>query len=292
MGLKHAAAPARADAGTVLRLAVLLQAGVAPADAWRYLAEAGDAAAAVVAAKLGAGGDVPSAIGALAGWGDVAAAWRIAETVGAPLAESLRGIAAALQDAARTRDEVRIALAEPAGTARLMSWLPLVAVALGAALGFDTLRTLATNPIGIGCALGGVGLILAAHRWNTRLVRRADPDEAVAGLGADLMAIALSGGVSLDRATELVRAAGAVQPDDETRGILTLSHSAGVPAAELLRAAAGLARHRARTDGRMRAARLSSSLLVPLGVCTLPAFLLLGVAPMLLSVLSTTPLSL
>jgi len=292
MGLKHAAAPARADAGTVLRLAVLLQAGVAPADAWRYLAEAGDAAAAVVAAKLGAGSDVPSAIGALAGWGDVAAAWRIAETVGAPLAESLRGIAAALQDAARTRDEVRIALAEPAGTARLMSWLPLVAVALGAALGFDTLRTLATNPIGIGCALGGIGLILAAHRWNTRLVRRADPDEAVAGLGADLMAIALSGGVSLDRATELVRAAGAVEPDAETRGILTLSHSAGVPAAELLRAAAGLARHRARTDGRMRAARLSSSLLVPLGVCTLPAFLLLGVAPMLLSVLSTTPLSL
>ena len=292
MGLKHAAAPARADAGTVLRLAVLLQAGVAPADAWWYLAEAWDAAAAVVAAKLGAGSDVPSAIGALAGWGDVAAAWRIAETVGAPLAESLRGIAAALQDAARTRDEVRIALAEPAGTARLMSWLPLVAVALGAALGFDTLRTLATNPIGIGCALGGIGLILAAHRWNTRLVRRADPEEAVAGLSADLMAIALSGGVSLDRATELVRAAGAVEPDDETRGILTLSHSAGVPAAELLRAAAGLARHRARTDGRMRAARLSSSLLVPLGVCTLPAFLLLGVAPMLLSVLSTTPLSL
>ena len=292
MVLRRRAVTARADAGTVLRLAVLLQAGVAPADAWRYLAEAGDAAALAVTERLATGGDVPAAIDALAGWRDVAAAWRIAETVGAPLAESLRGIAAALQDAARTRDEVRIALAEPAGTARLMSWLPLVAIALGAALGFDTLQTLATNPIGIACGAGGIGLTVAAHRWNRRLVRRADPDEEVAGLGADLMAIALSGGASLDRAARLVAATGAGEPDAETRGILTLSHSAGVPAGELLRAAAGLARHRARTDGRLRAARLSSSLLVPLGVCTLPAFLLLGVAPMLLSVLSTTPLSL
>ena len=64
-----------------------------------------------------------------------------------------------------------------------------------------------------------------------------------------------------------------------------------MPAVELLRASAALARHRARVDGRLRAARLSSRLLLPLGVCTLPAFLLLGVAPMLLSVMSTMPLS-
>ena len=74
--------------------------------------------------------------------------------------------------------------------------------------------------------------------------------------------------------------------------MLALSRSAGVPAVELLRASAALARHRARVDGRLRAARLSSRLLLPLGVCTLPAFLLLGVAPMLLSVMSTMPLSL
>ena len=68
--------------------------------------------------------------------------------------------------------------------------------------------------------------------------------------------------------------------------------SAGVPAVELLRASSALARHRARVDGRLRAARLSSRLLLPLGVCTLPAFLLLGVAPMLLSVMTSVPLPL
>ena len=73
--------------------------------------------------------------------------------------------------------------------------------------------------------------------------------------------------------------------------MLALSRAAGVPAIELLRASAAHTRHRARVDGRLRAARLSTRLLLPLGVCTLPAFLLLGVAPMLLSVLTTMPLS-
>ena len=88
-----------------------------------------------------------------------------------------------------------------------------------------------------------------------------------------------------------VREATGAGPDRDTDAVLALSRTAGVPAVELLRASASLARHRARVDGRLRAARLSSRLLLPLGVCTLPAFLLLGVAPMLLSVMSTMPLS-
>ncbi|MCK8468355.1 hypothetical protein M0722_14245 [Microbacterium sp. KSW4-16] len=74
--------------------------------------------------------------------------------------------------------------------------------------------------------------------------------------------------------------------------MLDLSRAAGVPAVELLRASAAQDRHAARVGGRLRAAKLSTRLLIPLGVCTLPAFLLLGVAPMLLSVLSSTPLPL
>jgi tight adherence protein B len=61
--------------------------------------------------------------------------------------------------------------------------------------------------------------------------------------------------------------------------MLRLSRRAGARAVELLRADAAEQRRRARTDGRLRAARLSSRLLLPMGVCTLPAFLLLGVAP-------------
>ncbi|MFK4835623.1 type II secretion system F family protein, partial [Microbacterium sp. ZW T2_14] len=230
-------------------------------------------------------------------------------------AECLRGLAVALRDAHEAADDVRVALAEPAGTARLMSWLPLVAVGLGAALGFDTFGTLFTNPLGIACLAGGALLMIAAQRWTVRLVRGARAADDVPGLDAELMAIALSGGVSIDRARAVVGEALALRdtgstPDPTTgRGVradpaapehqsehldavLTLSRTAGVPAVELLRASAAHARHRARVDGRLRVARLSTRLLVPLGVCTLPAFLLLGVGPMMLSVMSTMSVSL
>lgn len=328
MGLvRRARRGGRPDAGavadTVLRLAVLLQAGIAPAAAWRHLAVAAENEASTrarpagtrrarlrdvapvaprIVERLDARMALHEAIRLEGGvWTDVAAAWEIAVAVGAPLAESLRGLADSLRDAHAAVDDVRIALAEPAATARLMLWLPLVGVLLGTALGFDTVPVLVSNPIGIACLAAGVGLLVLARGWTAKLVRSAEPLGDVPGIHAELTAIALSGGVSLERARALVgdalapatgivtgRAVAAASTDE----VLELSRAAGVPAVELLRASAAAARHRSRTDGRLRAARLASKLLLPLGVCTLPAFLLLGVAPLLLSVLKTTPLSL
>jgi len=296
-----------AVAATVLRLAVLLQAGVAPARAWTHLAQSGDEAAAQVVAALTPDTPLATAIARTGGgaWREVAVAYQVATTVGAPLAACLRSLAGALSDAQQAADDVRVALAEPAGTARMMGWLPLLAVGLGAALGFDTLGTLVATPLGIACLASGVVLIAVAQRWTGRLVRAAERAGGVPGLDAELVAIALSGGVSIERARAVVTDAGALRraddsaeaspapaPDHDIDAVLALSRSAGVPAVELLRASAAHARHRARVEGRLRAAKLASRLLVPLGVCTLPAFLLLGVAPMLLSVMSTMSLSL
>lgn len=312
---------ADAAAESVLQLAVLLQAGLAPGRAWTHLARAGDAAAGRIVALHREGSPLPEAIAGLgsAAWREIGAAYTVASVVGAPLADSLRSLAAALRDAHEAADDVRVALAEPAGTARLMGWLPLVAVALGALLGFDMLGTLTTSPLGLASLVAGGLLLVLARRWTGRLVARARAEGGIPGLDAELMAIALSGGVSIERAQAVVRdaralggarpdAAGAGDPSSasrqsarrqstaegeaEVRRVLSLSRAAGVPAVELLRASAAHARHRARIDGRLRAARLSSRLLIPLGVCTLPAFLLLGVAPMLLSVMSTMSLTL
>jgi tight adherence protein B len=287
------AADATAAADLLLRLAVLLRAGVAPARAWAHLAQGGDDIARLVHAAIAEGGDVGEVLAARGGaWREVAAAWTIAATVGAPLADTLADTAEALRDAQRTSDEIRVALAEPAATAKLMGWLPLAAVGLGVVLGFDTMGVLAGSPLGVACVVAGGGLMFTARRWSAALVRRARPPGGVPGATAELTAVALGGGVSLDRAQTLVSEVFPAADDTETRGILDLSRSAGVPAVQLLRSSAWLARHRARTDGRLRAARLATRLLLPLGVCTLPAFLLLGVAPMLLSILSSGVLTL
>ena len=294
--LRNRSAPvedAEAAAVSVHTLAVLLQAGAVPLTAWRHLADSGDAHAARVVARCDEGVPLITAIEAEGGaWSDVAAAWDVATTVGAPLAEVLRSLAETMRDAASGADDVRIALAEPAGTSKLLLWMPLAGLLLGFALGFDTVSAIFTNPIGTACLVAGLLLVLGARMWTRRLLRRAQPDPGTPGMHAELVAVGLSGGASIDRSLQLVDDSPARDrlSAQRTTEVLELSRSAGVPAGELLRAAAAQDRHDARVRGRMRAAKLSSQLLIPLGVCTLPAFLLLGVAPLILSVLSSTPL--
>ncbi len=282
------------------RAAVLLQAGVAPHAVWRHLAER-DASAAAVFADLERGVPPVAAIAARGeSWRELAIAWAVASAVGAALAEALRSFAHGLRDAAEARDDVTVALADPAATARLMLWLPGVGLLMGVALGFDTVGILFTDPRGIACFAAGLALVVVARVWTAKLIRTAYPEPGLPGIDAELFAIALSGGVSIDAAAVHVgraRAAvdpglGEVQPDVPTavRDVLDLSRAAGVPAVELLRAESASARHRARVDGRLRASKLGTRLLLPLGVCTLPSFLLLAVAPLVLSILGTTDL--
>lgn len=283
-----------ADAAAIVRtLAVLLQAGARPPSAWRHLADAGEPVAVRVVERCTGGAELAGALDAEGGaWKDVAAAWEIATIVGAPLAEVLGSLAESMQDAASAADDVRIALAEPAGTARLLLWLPFAGLLLGFALGFDTIGVLVTNPFGTACVVGGLVLVLIARWWTGRMVRTAQPRPGTPGMRADLITVALSGGAGMPRALRLVEQSTAELIDDPTttQAVLDLSRSAGVPAGSLLRASAARLRQEARVQGRIRAARLSSKLLLPLGACTLPAFLLLGVAPLMLSVLGSTPL--
>ncbi|MEV8171920.1 type II secretion system F family protein [Microbacterium sp. NPDC077486] len=280
-------------ADSVQTLAVLLQAGAVPLVAWRHLASTGDPVAVAVLARTEKGVPLVSAIEEQGGmWTELAAAWEIATTVGAPLADVLRSIAEALRDAASAADDVRVALAEPAGTARLLLWMPLAGLLLGVALGFDAWGVIVGNPLGAACVVTGLLFVVLARLWTQALLRRARPQPGAPGMAAELVGVALAGGAPIDRAVELVAETRVVDAAgrDRVQEVLDLSRAAGVPAVELLRATAAQDRHRARVHGRLRAARLSTRLLLPLGVCTLPAFLLLGVAPLLLSVFAATPL--
>ncbi|WP_315637855.1 MULTISPECIES: type II secretion system F family protein [Microbacterium] len=280
-------------ADSVQTLAVLLQAGAVPLVAWRHLARTGDPVAVAVLARTEKGVPLVSAIEEQGGmWTELAAAWEIATTVGAPLADVLRSIAEALRDAASAADDVRVALAEPAGTARLLLWMPLAGLLLGVALGFDAWGVIVGNPLGAACVVTGLLFVVLARLWTQALLRRARPQPGTPGMAAELVGVALAGGAPIDRAVELVAETRVVDAAgrDRVQEVLDLSRAAGVPAVELLRATAAQDRHRARVHGRLRAARLSTRLLLPLGVCTLPAFLLLGVAPLLLSVFAATPL--
>ncbi|QHC54915.1 tight adherence protein B [Rathayibacter tanaceti] len=228
-------------------------------------------------------------------WAALAAAWRVAADSGAPVAGALSELAESLRELARARRDIEVALAGPSATGRVVGALPLAALGLGALLGFDVIGVLLGTAPGLVCLGGGAGLMVAGHLWTRRLVRGATPGDPAPGLALDLLAVALAGGGSIDSARSRVldalaecglRADERVLADADV--VLSLSSAAGVPAGRLLRSEAALTRTRAASGARERAARLGVTLMLPLGACVLPAFLLLGVAPMVVSVLLTT----
>lgn len=66
---------------------------------------------------------------------------------------------------------------------------------------------------------------------------------------------------------------------------LAFAHSTGAPTVELLQVSARQARAERRQDAERRAARLGVQMVVPLGLCFLPAFVMLGVVPVVLGML-------
>lgn len=283
-------------AAVVLRLAVLLEAGISPVGAWRHLAPH-DGTAARVAHTDGAE-RLP--VGILAAtrdgphpveWACVAAAWRVAADSGAPLAATLERLGAVLVATDEARREVTIALAGPLATSRIVLALPAIGLLGGMLLGVDTLGVLATTPAGWFCVAAGGALLFVARRWMRRLVRRARESDPTPGLGAELTAIAVSGGgsagVAVDRVAAALTEAG-LPNDGSAVAVIEFAQRAGVPAAALLRAEARDARRTAQAEVRMRVAALGTRLLLPLGLCVLPAFVALGVAPLLLAMIGST----
>lgn len=290
-------------ARTVHRVSVLLAGGVPPPRVWSYFddgtarrvgaiaARGGDVSAALLAEAPASGAAASAA--AASGWRGLAAAWAVATESGAPLAAALREFAASLRGLAETERQVRTALAGPLATSRIVLVLPVIGVLFGAVLGFDTLRVLFATVPGWACLAVGAGLLLAAWAWMRRLVRSARVADATSGLRLELVAIAVSGGGALGVAVERVDAAmrrcGLPAIDAERVGeVLELSSRAGVPAADLLRVEAAEERRAAAAEAERRAAKLGVTLMLPLGLCVLPSFIVIGVVPLLIAVVSST----
>jgi tight adherence protein B len=285
----------------VERLAVLTAAGIAPLSAWRHAAaEGAPSEAQRVVDGLDSAHGLPDRLaevalsvaeGERAAWAALAATWWIATDAGAALSATLGRSADVLHGLAQGAREVEVALAGPTATSRVVLALPAVGLALGGLLGFDVIGALATVPGAICLVAGGI-LIAVAVRWNRRLIRAAREVDATPGLVFELYAVALAGGASVDRARALVGTAcaetGLDPPGGDVDAVVAFARSAGVPAVVLLRSEADGSRRTARALAATRAAELETRLLLPLGLCVLPAFVLLGVVPIALAIISST----
>lgn len=243
------------------------------------------------------------------------AACRLTAALGAPLAEILEAVAGGVAESGHAEASRRTALSGPQSTARLLAMLPLVGLLLGAAVGARPEEVLLDGGMGSALAVLGVGLMIVGRRVTARMVASATVptsrvDEA---LVLDLAAAALACGASLPGALqalgealeeeELVVAGRALllgadwdeawnAPDNEEwrqrrrrlEGCLRPGWEDGASPAPLLTGTAASLRAGRRAADEEAAERLAVRLVLPLGLCHLPAFIVLGIAPVVMSV--------
>jgi len=283
------------------RAAALLRAGMPSQQIWDRLGDESAASFELTsiadAVKLGmlvsdalAQQDAPE-------WRVIAATWAVAERSGAPLAGALDRIASALRSLEQLDARRQVLLAGPRSTVRLVIVLPPVVLLFGSILGFDT-WTMLMSPLGmIGVCAGGA-LLGIAHWWSNTIISRVASQENAAGFALDLTSIHLQGGSSSARAVrevvDCVDAAGAawisladLAHDGVVQRTLAEADGLGSSRVRLLLAAADTARRTRAGELESETERLSTRILVPLGACVLPAFILMGALPVVLSMVQS-----
>ncbi|HJQ44431.1 MAG TPA: type II secretion system F family protein [Jatrophihabitantaceae bacterium] len=103
----------------------------------------------------------------------VARAWDVARRSGSPLADVLRRVAADLAAQIEQHRRVDAALAGPRASALVLAGLPMLGLALGAALGVHPIDILVGTPAARVAGVVGLLLNLAGVLWTRRILRTA-----------------------------------------------------------------------------------------------------------------------
>lgn len=257
---------------------------------------------------------------------DLQLSLRMSESAGAPLATSLERAAEHAEERIDALLGRQSALAAPRATGRILSWLPLLGLGLGVLMGSDPVGVLTGSILGVLTGLLGLGLAFAGRRWTAALVHRAEVESAASNgteqtsnvplvdtaLVLELLAAQLRAGLAplaaLGTLAEALNSrplhavcqrlqmgsgwgsawsGSAAGTFGELRDALAPAYTGGAPSTALLLSLADAHRLNERRAAERAAGKLSVALVVPLGLCSLPAFICLGIMPILISLLPT-----
>ena len=288
-------------ANVAARLAVFLRAGISQHRAWTELSADPDLdlatqeLATAIATELATRHRVREAVvTGCQGRGEPAHAFAalviVADESGTPLHSALWALARSLRDRVATEADIRAVTTAPQHTAWLLMALPPLGLAVAWSLGIEVLAFFSDTALGLGAAVTGFVLMGLAWFWMRRLVSQLLPDSGYLSPACDLLAVATAGGALPETALARVENALATCGLDldgmaAVRRLAELSRRVGVPISALATTEAEWQRHRARSASRDAAATLSVQILFPLGLLILPAFVLVGVLPVVVALL-------
>lgn len=222
--------------------------------------------------------------------------WQLATKLGGPVVIALSRVADVFDRQQRNLSEVELAFAGPQSTSRLVTWLPVVALFLAQLVGMNPARAILTSPVGLISVCLGAGLLVLGHQWSKRMLAKALPDTRDPGAFLDCVLIGLQAGLPLqqarDRATNefskvYVDHSHNEQGDERALDdAAELSRKSGASLTQILSATADRFRDERRFEISTRIAKLGIRLMIPLGVAVLPAFILISIVPIAISLLS------
>lgn len=226
--------------------------------------------------------------------------WCFALKTGAAPSAVFSSCARALNESAENTRQARVQLAGPQAATRLVMGLPALAILGGLLAGYNPLAFLLGTAFGWLVLGVAAGLIWLAHTWSHKLVAGAQSSGWANGMPAEVIAMSISAGQSLSQAREWAQlVAQDFVPDPESarsqmqqcEKFLALAQETGVAVSGLLRGLASLERLNSQAQSRIAVEKLSVQLMLPLGLCVLPAFIAVGVLPLVASVISSTALN-
>lgn len=288
-------------ASLAARLAVFFQAGLSPTRAWQELALdeqlAGSSRhlAQEIARHLEQGGRHAESVRWACESGAepervFSAVLSVADESGTPLYRALWALADALRDRVSVEAEIRSIVQAPRQTTLLLLALPPLSLVVAGTLGVNALGFLTGSTFG--WLLLGLAVLLytAAIVWMGRLVTQLMPDSGYLSPARDLLAVASQGGalpeVAAARVNRVLIEHGLAQSDSaDIQSLTALSRRVGIPISTLSVAEATWARHQARAEAAEAAQSLSVRILLPLGLFILPAFVAVGVVPVIFTLL-------
>ena len=225
--------------------------------------------------------------------------WRLATSLGGPIVLALNRITEVFDRTQRNQQEVQLAFAGPQSTAKLVMWLPVLALVLSQLVGMNPLGAIVGSPLGALSVSVGAGLMVAGRWWTKRLLARAlpNPDDSVAidrGAYLDCVLIGLQAGLPLSQARESAdlefESGFQTKPLAESFEALDaaaeLSRTTGAALTQILLANADAFREKQRFEIASRISKLGVQLMIPLGLAVLPAFVLLAIVPIAVSLLA------
>lgn len=287
-------------AGIAARLAVFMGAGLSPTRAWQELVENDDQSQEAelirdINDRVSLGEPLVVAVAEVTAsegdaWRVLAAVHTVAHDTGAPLGDALWTLSTALRERFDAERAVRATILAPVYTQRLLMALPVLGLLVSAALGVNAIGFLTSSTLGWASLGLAVALMAGAWRWSRGMIRDALPGPGFLSPALDLLAIATSGGASPEVARNRVDDAldrHALLSLDVTtlEKLPALSRRVGIPLRALAVAEASWARARVKADATEKAAALSVKILIPLGALVLPAFVIIGVIPVVFSLL-------